>query len=51
MAMIDVERVFNHKLSSQSFNPALEGSGKRASSVKRPPTLFWLLMVLLLSAR
>jgi hypothetical protein len=48
MAMIDVERVFNHKLISQSFNPALEGSAKRKSSIKGPPPLFWLMAVLLL---
>ena len=46
--MIDVERVFDHKLSSQSLNPALEGSAKRKSSIKGPPPIIWMLAALLL---
>jgi len=46
--MIDAERVFNHKLSSEQLNAALENSGKRASFIKGPPTLIWLFTILLM---
>lgn len=48
MAMIDAERVFNHKLSSKQHNAALESSGKQASFIKGAPTLIWLFTILLL---
>src|SRR6266568_6910521 len=49
MAMTDMERVPNRRLSTESINPNINRSDKRERLIKKYPILRWLFVVLLLS--